>query len=105
MVKKTGKKDFSGGLNSLIQSTVVVEEPEILGDIEDQGDVVEASSSELATEPEPKKGKVRKRVEKEVNVTFTITPTLRKTIKKYCVNNDITMKELFIKSVTDYMKG
>jgi len=94
MVK--GKKDFKGGLNSLIESTVIDDEKEDSPEV----DVIAEAAEEI--KPEPKKA--RKKVEKESAMTIIIPTSLKKTIKKYCVNNDITIKELFIKSVTDYMK-
>jgi len=105
MVK--GKKEFRG-LNSLIQSTVNIEEPEELTVIEETTTrAVEETVTKAEAEavPEPKPKQERKRAEKEKQVTITIPANLKKSIKKYCATNDITIKELFINSVTRYMKG
>jgi len=81
MVKK---KDFTTGLDRLIQKTTVSEETVVM---------------ETEPSPEPEKK------EKERQITITIPPSLKRTIKKYCANNDITIKELFINSVNTYMKA
>ena len=91
MVKK-GKKDFTSGLDRLIQKTTVSEEVEEAGEIGEAGEAGENG----------KAGK--KSGEKERQITITIPQNLKRTIKKYCAANEITIKELFINSVTRYMK-
>ena len=95
-MKKTGKKDFMSGLDRLIQSSAVNEKPE---------QETEVTEIETTPTPEPEKRKKEPAAEKERQITITIPPSLKKTIKKYCANNDITIKELFIRSVSRYMKG
>jgi len=90
MIKKAGKKDFTSGLDRLIQKTTVSDETEEIGEVEETGE----------------EGKKKKTPagEKERQITITIPPNLKRTIKKYCANNEITIKDLFINSVTRYMK-
>jgi len=90
MVKK-GKKDFTSGLDILIQKTTVGDEPEII--------------IEPIEETKPKKEKQEKGgKERERQITITIPVSLKRTIKKYCAANDMTIKDLFMNSVSKYMK-
>jgi len=104
MVKKEkkGKKDFTSGLDALIQNTRISER-----DNRDNQD--ERDNQDYQDEQDLKEGKVSKggkaAKEKERQVTFTIPESLKKSIKKYCAANDVTIKDLFINSVTRYMKG
>jgi len=84
MVKK-GKKDFTTGLDILIQKTTVSDEPE--------------ATKEVVRE-ESKGGK-----ETEKQLTITIPSSLKREIKMYCADNDISVKDLIIRSVKRYMKG
>jgi len=83
MVKK-GKKDFTSGLDMLIQKTTVSDDPEAT-----EGEVREES----------KGGK-----ETEKQLTITMPSSLRREIKMYCADNDISVKDLIIRSVKRYMK-
>ena len=86
MVKRA-KKDFTSGLDILIQKTTVGEEPEMIA------------------EPKPKKEKQEKAAkERERQITITIPVSLKRTIKKYCAANDLTIKDLFMNSVNRYMQ-
>jgi hypothetical protein len=89
MVKKSGKS-FKSGLDMLIQKTTVSEEPEISVELKEVKPTV--TEKESATEKE-----------KEKQITITIPISLKRDIKKYCVNNEITIKDLFINSVNKYM--
>ena len=82
MVKK-GKKDFTSGLDMLIQNTTISDEPEI-------------------TKDKVRESKGEKEVEKQI--TLTIPANLKRSIKSFCAENDITIKDLFIRSVNKYMK-
>jgi len=82
MVKK-GKKDFTSGLDMLIQNTTISDEPEI-------------------TKDKVRESKGEKEVEKQI--TLTIPASLKRSIKSFCAENDITIKDLFIRSVNRYMK-
>jgi len=91
MVKR-GKKDFTSGLDMLIQKTTETEEPEIIAD--------------PITEIQPDKVSVKKEKaakEKERQITITIPDTLKRTIRKYCAAHDLKIKDLIISSVTKYM--
>jgi hypothetical protein len=111
MTKKTGKKDFMSGLDRLIQNTTETPpQPSPQGREEEasQQPTIEARD-ETTTQPthevrEPEKRKKEAVVEKEKQITITIPPGLKRSIKKYCAVNDITIKELFIRSVGRYMK-
>ena len=82
MVKK-GKKDFTSGLDMLIQKTTASDEPE-------------ATKDEVREES--KGGK-----ETEKQITITIPSSLKREIKMYCADNDISVKDLIILSVKRYM--
>jgi len=92
MVKR-GKKDFTSGLDMLIQKTTeTTEEPEII--------------AEPITEIQPENVSVKKvkaAKEKERQITITIPDTLKRTIRKYCAAHDLKIKDLVILSVTKYM--
>ena len=98
MVKKTGKKDFNKGLNSIIQSTVLSNETE---DVIEEIEVTEEAIDEIKPE---KLKQTQKMVEKEKQITITIPVAFKKEIKKYCAINDITIKEVVINSVSKYMR-
>ena len=109
MVKKEkkGKKDFTSGLDALIQNTRISERDRDLRDDHDNQD--DRDDQDYQDEQDLKDGKVSKggkaAKEKERQVTFTIPESLKKNIKKYCAANDVTIKDLFINSVTRHMKG
>jgi len=42
--------------------------------------------------------------DKEKKITITVPDSLKRKIKNYCANNDITIKNLFIKSVNAYIE-
>jgi hypothetical protein len=114
MVK--GGKDFKRGLDAIIQNTRVSEEPEISSEakaeekpkgkpkakapekIKETAPVIPAMEPVKETKKEPVK-------EKERQITLTLPQSFRREIKQYCAKNDITIKELIIKSVEQYMKG
>ena len=81
---KAVKKSFKSGLDAIIQNTAVSEEPETIIDVKEK--------------------RITDVKEKEKQITITIPVSLKKDIKKYCANNEITIKELFINSVNRYMK-
>jgi len=83
MVKKA-KKDFTSGLDMLIQKTTVSDEPGTT-----KGEVREES-------------KGGKEIGKQI--TITIPSSLKREIKIYCADNDISVKDLIIRSVKRYMK-
>ena len=85
MVKKV-KKDFTSGLDMLIQKTTVSDEPEM-------------TKNEVSPVRE---SKGEKEVEKQI--TLAIPANLKRSIKRFCAENDITIKDLFIRSVNRYMK-
>ena len=63
----------------------------------------------VSDEPEATKGVVREESkggkEKEKQITITIPSSLKREIKMYCADNDISVKDLIIRSVKRYMKG
>jgi len=85
MVKKV-KKDFTSGLDMLIQKTTVSDEPEITK--------IEVSQA--------RESKGEKEAEKQI--TITIPASMKRSMKRFCAENDITIKDLFIRSVNRYMK-
>ena len=89
MVRK-GKKDFTTGLDALIQKTGISDR-----DFQDDRDLQDYPKEVKA---------VKGTKEKERQMTFTIPVSLKRSIKKYCADNDITIKELFIDSVNRYME-
>ena len=77
-----GSKNFKKGLDMLIQNTAVETENSDDADNSDKND-----SSD-----------------KEKKITITVPDSLKRKIKNYCANNDITIKNLFIKSVNAYIE-
>jgi len=92
MVKK-GNKNFKSGLDAIIQSTAVTEEPELN----------EVKGTDATAGTKGTSGKEAK--EKEKQITITIPASLKRSIKKFCANNEITIKDLFINSVNRYMNN
>ena len=68
-------KNFKSGLDMLIQSSKEVE------DVKEVEEVEEVM------------------FDRERKITITVPDSLKRRIKNYCAANDITMKELFIRSV------
>ena len=98
MVKKTSKKDFTSGLDMLIQkTTVTVAEPENDNDIQELQE-----KKDVKEDKEVKENK--EGVEKERPMTIKIPASLKRNIKKYCAANEISIKDLFIRSVSAYME-
>lgn len=94
MVKK-GKKDFTSGLDYLIKNPATKEDDAAVPE------TVETPSAEIQPE-KPAKSKSAKGV-KERQLTITIPENLKRSIKEYCAKNDMTIKDLFINSVSRYM--
>jgi len=69
-------KSFRKGLDSLIENTSVSTEPDF-----------------FENEKEAEKAQ-----------TITIPVSLKRQIKKYCADHDMTIKDLFIRSVKRFMK-
>ena len=79
-------KDFKSGLDMIIQSTAIVEE-------KDNQDIQTAIKEQQKKEHK----------EKEKMITIVIPISLKKEIKKYCANYEISIKDLIIRSVTKEM--
>ena len=97
---KKGKKDFMSGLDMIIQkTTAAVAEPEGEPEVEEMKGEKEVNEvKEIKEVKEVKDG-----VEKERPLTIKIPAGLKRDIKKYCAANEISIKELFIRSVSGYM--
>ena len=95
MVRKSGRKDFTSGLDALIQKTTAGSGDRDLQDYQDLQEVKDAKESK-----EPKAAK-----EKERQITITIPASLKLSIKKYCAAHEIKIKDLIINSVSIYMKS
>ena len=81
-------KNFKSGLDMLIQNTAhQIEQPE---------------PKEAPKEKQKQKAETDAK-EPERQLTITIPSSLKRRIKKYCAINDITIKDLFIESVTTHM--
>ena len=86
------KKNFTSGLDMLIQKTSVIEaEPEKDSDI--HGLQEEQEVKEIKNEP--------KELEKQLSITIPVS--LKRELKKFCASNDISIKDLIIKSVINEM--
>ena len=80
---KSGSKDFKSGLDMIIQNTAIVEE-------KDNRDI----KTEVKEQPK------KEHKEKGKMITIVIPVSLKKEIKKYCANYEISIKDLIIRSVT-----
>jgi len=92
------KKNFQSGLDMLIQSTVPKTERPSVG-------ICNADAPSPPRLPSKKSTLIEKTTPKEPErqLIITVPESLKRRIKNYCVNNDITIKELFTSSVIAHM--